>query len=315
MEKTYRDVQQEITDTIIRQIEAGAGKWQMPWHVKPGEGFGGAMPVNQDGRNYRGLNVILLWGAAMEKGYSRSIWGTFKAWQAKKAFPRKGEKATLCFFWDKILDKKHARENPEKEPKFIFFCKAYNLFNIEQLGEVPAKYDSPITAEPASNEGERIAAAESYFAAIPVDVRHGGGRAYYSPGGDFIGLPEFDRFNTPADYYSTRGHETVHATGHKTRCDRDFSGRFGTESYAFEELVAELGAAFLCGHLGISNEPREDHAQYLANWLKVLKNDKKAIFTAASKAQAAVDYLNNLAATETKGEESDGEGEGERIAA
>lgn len=289
-DKVRRDVQQEITDSIIRQIEAGAGKWQMPWHTAPGGGFAGELPVNQDGKHYRGLNVVILWAAAMEKGYSRPIWATFKNWEKLGTFPRKGEKATLIFFWDRILDKKHARENPNADPKYFFFCKAWNVFNIEQLSEVPAKFANETPAAPR-DESSRIAAAERFFDAIPATVKHGGNRAYYTTGGDYIALPNFDQFKSPVAYYSTKGHEFGHWTGHESRCNREFGKRFGDKAYAFEELVAELIAAFLCAHLGLSNEPRPDHAQYLSHWLEVLKSDKTAIFTAASKANAGLNYL------------------------
>lgn len=310
--KPSRDVQQEITDSIIAQIEAGAGKWQMPWHSRPGDGFAGELPVNQDGKHYHGLNVVLLWGAAMQKGYTRPIWASHKNWEKLGTFARKGEKGTLIFFWKRVLDDKHARKYPDAAPKYIFYCKAWNVFNIAQVDSIPAKFavdTAPVPATP-EDESRRIAAAEQYFASIPATVNHGGNRAYYTTGGDYIQLPDFDRFKTAEDYYSTRGHESVHWTGHKTRCEREFGKRFGDKAYAFEELVAELGAAFLCAHLGISNEPRPDHAQYLSHWLEVLQGDKYAIFTAATAAQKAVDYLNKAAgesADDDDGDDATGE--------
>lgn len=302
-----RDVQQEITDSIVRQIEAGAGTWRMPWHTKPGEGASCALPVNQDGKRYSGLNVVILWGAAMEKGFSRPIWGTFKNWEKLGAFPNKGEKASLIFFWDRILDKKHAAANPGAKPKYFFFCKAWNVFNIGQLQTVPAKFANP---EPVAEipEETRIAAADKFYNAIPATVKHGGNKAFYTAFADFIALPNFEQFKSPVDYYSTRGHESGHWTGHESRCNREFGKRFGDAAYAFEELVAELIAAFLCSHLGLSNEPRPDHAQYCASWLKVLKNDKTAIFTAGSKAGAGFNLLLSLSG-EQSAEESDTEGE------
>jgi antirestriction protein ArdC len=315
--KVRRDVQQEITDTIIAQIEAGAGKWTMPWHARPGDGFSAELPVNTDGRAYRGLNIILLWGSAMAKGYSRPIWGTFKKWEKLGAFPRKGEKGTLAFYWTKRCNicgastfnvSAHFNEShPGETQDFRMTCVAWNLFNIEQLAEVPAKFTNT-PAPVAIPEDKRIAAAEKFFASVPAKVNHGGNRAYYTTGGDYIQMPHFEQFNTPEDYYSTRGHETVHWSGHETRCNREFGKRFGDNAYAFEELVAELGAAFLCAHLGISNEPRPDHAQYLTSWLETLKGDKYAIFTAASRAQDGVNFIFSQAGdTSTDDDENDGE--------
>lgn len=150
----------------------------MPWHSRPGEGFTGEFPVNQDGKHYRGLNVIILWASAMEKGFSRPIWGTFKNWEKLGSFPRKGEKSTLIFFWDRILDKKHAAEHPQDDPKFFFFCRAWNVFNIDQLTAVPEKFAGTATVEPVA-ESTRIARADKFFSAIPARVEHGGNRAYY----------------------------------------------------------------------------------------------------------------------------------------
>src|SRR4051812_38019153 len=205
----HRDVQQEITDTIIRQIEAGAGKWQMPWHAQPGE-FSGALPVNQDGRHYRGLNVVLLWAAAIDKGYAAPVWGTFKAWKGKGGIVRKGEKATLVFFWSKIIDKKHKRENPQGDDKFIWFTTAYNVFNKAQIDGLPE--EAAPTIAPELPENQRIANAEAFFTNIGATVKHGGNRAYYTMGGDYIQLPVFEAFKSAEDYYSTSGHEHIHWT-------------------------------------------------------------------------------------------------------
>ena len=138
---------------------------------------------------------------------------------------------------------------------------------------------------------ERIAHAETFFKAIAADVRHGGNQAYYAPATDHVQMPAFQAFTDNVSYYSTLAHEHTHWTAKESRCDRQLGKRFGDHAYAAEELIAELGAAFTCAHLGLSTEPREDHAQYLASWLKVLKADSRAIFTAASKAQQACDWL------------------------
>jgi antirestriction protein ArdC len=218
-------------------------------------------------------------------------------------------------FWKRIEVKKtESNDNgdaltDDKGRKFRLIARGYSVFNAAQVDGYCPK------ARPVISEAERDAIAESYFAAIPARVEHGGNRACYYPGADYIRLPEFEQFKSGGHYYATRGHESGHWTGHESRCNRDFSGRFGDQAYAAEELVAELAAAFLCAMLGLENEPRPDHAQYLAHWLGILKGDKRAIFTAASKAQGAVDFLNNAATANgfrfPEGAEAEAEGEGE----
>jgi antirestriction protein ArdC len=300
--KQARDVQAEITDKIVAMMESGLseGKWRAPWHA---EGGFGDLPRNViTGKSYQGLNVIVLWGQAHAKGYESNVWGTYKQWESKGANVRQGEKGTLAFYWNRVEKKDRTTGEYFHPPQYMLFASGFTLFNANQVDgwQAPPK---PVTAPKVI--GERHPVAEAYFAAIPAKVNHGGNKAFYSPGGDFIGLPDFDAFDSPESYYATRGHESVHWTMAKDRCDRNMSGRFGDQAYAAEELVAELGAAFLCAGLGITNEPREDHATYLASWLKVLKGDKTAIFTAASKANAAVKYLDSLAGAMDEGEAED----------
>jgi antirestriction protein ArdC len=275
------DIQQVITDKIIKAIEAGAGKWVMPWHN--GNGVMVA-PVNQDGRDYRGMNSWLLMIAAQDAGYNSNVWGTYKGWLAKGCAVRKGEKSTMVVFWKstKYTKQNEAGEDVDKKGLLLRY---YNVFNSDQVEGYTAK------EVPVLTPAERIEQADAFFNKCEAIVNHGGSRAFYAPSRDTIQLPTFEQFKDAESYYSTRGHETVHWTGHETRCKREFGNRFGDKAYAFEELVAELGAAFLCAHLGLENEPRPDHAQYIENWLQVLKDDKRAVFTAASKAQAAFDFL------------------------
>jgi len=279
------DIYQHVTDTIVSALESGsAGKWVMPWHSVAQEGHKGfaIMPSNVDGRGYRGINVWLLMSAKLAAGYTSDTWGTFKAWKAKGASVRKGQHGTLIVFWKPI---EIAELDAKGKPKVIPIAWGYNVFNADQVENYTPK------AKPTVAPELRIASAESFYTAVPAIVNHMGNRAFYNVNRDCVTLPPFAQFKTPEDYYSTRGHETVHWTGHATRMKREFGQRFGSDAYAIEELVAELGAAFLCAHLQISNEPRPDHAAYLANWLSVLKSDKKAIFTAASQAQKAVDFI------------------------
>ena len=277
------DIAQHVTDLVIKSIEAGAGKWVMPWHR-----VGGFLnePVNQSGRPYRGMNTWLLMMAAEEHGFTSNVWGTYKNWLAKGAQVKKGAKSTMVVFW-KRTEYKAKDEAGEETDKKGLLLRYYNVFNAEQVDGYEPK-EVPVVLTPK----QRIEKAEAFFNSCDAVVKHGGNRAYYIPSQDYIQLPEFDQFRDAESYYATRGHETVHWTGHKDRCDRLLNiNRFGDEAYAFEELIAELGSAFLCAHIGIVNDPRPDHAQYIQGWLKALKNDKRAVFHAASKAQAALDFL------------------------
>lgn len=285
------DIYQTVTDKIVAALEsASGGKFVCPWNRG-----GITMPESVAGRPYRGMNTLLLWLSAEERGYNSPIWGTYKAFTEKGAQVRKGEKATHVLFWKSI--KKENKDDPTKTDTFLF-ARAYAVFNADQVDDYKHK-----TGNAALPESERDATAEEFFSEVPANVIHGGNRAFYSMKDDSIHLPAFADFHSAGSYYATRAHETVHWSGAESRLNREFGKRFGDEAYSFEELVAELGAAFLCATLGLENEPREDHASYLAHWLKVLKADKHAIFTAASQAQKAVDFIIG----QTEGTEEDSE--------
>lgn len=271
-----QELYEQVTNEVVRQIEAGAGTWRMPWHAIAAAGE----PVNAaTGKGYRGGNHLIFGMVAAAQGWS-GTWATYKQWQALGAQVRKGEKSTHGVKWSPIEDKATG------ERRLVPFT--FNVFAAEQVDGwvAPAKVerDTP----------ERIAEAERFFAALGADVRHGGNRAFYAPAGDYIGLPDLEQFDDAVSYYSTRAHESAHWTGHGSRLARDLSGKFGSDAYAAEELVAELSAAFTCARLGLTMAPRPDHAQYLACWLKVLRADSSALFTAASKAQDASDHLAKL---------------------
>lgn len=280
---TRQNVYTRVTDSIIAAIEAGAGDWNMPWH-RQGDL---ARPFNvSTGNAYRGINTLALWVAAQATGYSAPIWGTYKQWQEKGAQVRKGEKASTVVFW-KVSDPTNRdteNENGETDSPRVF-ARAYCVFNAQQVDgwEVPAM--------PALPQAERIGYAERFFTALGATIREGGSRACYIPSRDEIHLPPFAAFRDAVSYYATLAHEATHWTAHASRCARDLKGRFGSDSYAAEELVAELGAAFLCSDLALTPQPQPDHAAYVASWLKVLRGDPRAIFTAAAKAQAAADWM------------------------
>jgi antirestriction protein ArdC len=285
------DVYQTVTDRIVSMIERGTGEWCMPWHASSiGEpGAPVVMPRNVTGRAYRGVNVPLLWAAAEACGYASPIWATYKQWRERGAQVRRGEKSTLVIFWKPIEVANDDGDDGDGDTETRLIARGYAVFNAAQVdGFDPPPFNGGVGKRP---EPERIETAEAFFHNVGATVCHGGNRAFYTSAGDYIQMPEFRQFVAPDRYYSTLAHEHVHWSGVAHRCAREFGKRFGDEAYAFEELVAELGAAFLCADLGLSNEPRPDHAAYIASWLRVLKNDKRAIFTAASKAQAAADYL------------------------
>lgn len=291
-----RDAYQTITDQIVNQLEQGVRPWQRPWDASHMEGRV-VLPRRHNGMAYRGVNVLSLWMQALDKGYSAPIWMTFKQAIDLGACVRKGEKGSLTVFADKITRSETDAKTGEESPFEIHYMKGYTVFNVEQIEGLPAHYYGK--PEPRGDVLPRIAHAESFFAATGASIRHGGDRAYYASGSDHIQIPPFEAFRDAESYYAVLAHESTHWTMHTSRLDRSFGRkRWGDEGYAMEELVAELGSAFLCADLELTPEARPDHAAYLETWLKVLKGDKRAIFTAAGHAQRAADYLNKLQSSE-----------------
>jgi antirestriction protein ArdC len=284
------DIYQTVTDSIINMLEAGVKPWA-PGHNARDCGLP-VIPTRANGQAYRGINVALLWGAAEMKGYRHQTWMTFNQAKELGGCVRKGERATPVVYWGTFKAQADDTDEGGEDGKARMFAKGYSVFNIEQIDGLPARfYDAPAPVSTA----DRIKVADAWAVASGADIRHGGSQAYFSPKGDYVQLPPLEAYFERERYYSTLVHELTHWTGHESRLAREFGKRFGNQAYAFEELVAELGAAFSCARLGIETETREDHASYLASWLKVLRADKRAIFTAASKAQAACDYLFDLA--------------------
>jgi antirestriction protein ArdC len=281
-----RDVYQRVTDQIVTAIEQGAGTWRLPWHTSGRFAFS---PINVTSHKpYRGINTLCLWSAAQTKGYERGEWGTYQQWQERGAQVRKGERSTTVVFWKFANGSGETQEDSAEQPACssrLLFTRGYSVFNAAQVDGYTPKADSDMPVL------ERIAQADAFFSSVGATVRHGGNQAFYSPASDHIQMPAFQAFKESVSYYSTLAHEHTHWTAPASRCDRQLGKRFGDSAYAAEELIAELGAAFACSHLGLSTEPRADHAQYIQSWLKVLKADKRAIFTAASKAQQACDWL------------------------
>ena len=286
------DVYERITNQIIAELEKGVRPWLKPWSAEHSAGRI-TRPLRANGIPYRGINVVMLWSAAMDKGHVAPIWITFKQAKAVGASVRKGEQGSLVVYADKITRRETDADTGEESERQIPFMKGYTVFNVEQVEGLPPHFHA--AAAPPTETVQRIGQAETFFAATGANVIHGGSRACYIPSTDSIHMPCIDLFKDAISYYGTRGHETIHWTRHPSRLDRDFGRkRFGDEGYAMEELVAELGAAFLCADLELTPEVREDHVSYIAWWIKVLKDDKRAIFTAAAHAQRAADFLHGL---------------------
>ncbi len=278
--KPKRDLYQEITDKIIVSLEQGVRPWKCPWDQSRYGGFEG-IPYNlKTGFGYRGINIPILWATQQEKGYQSNAWLSYKQVEGLGGNVRKGEKSTTVVYWNFVNV-----EEGDKE-KRVPFLKWYNVFNMDQCDGIESK---PVVKR--EQTWEDIQRIEGIVQANHVDLRFEsmGIRACYSPTFDFINMPKKERFNTSGDFYCTLFHEMTHWTGHHSRLERDFKGRFGDESYAFEELIAEMGSAFLFADLGL--EGNVQHDSYIASWLRVLKNDKKAIFKAATEASKAHQYI------------------------
>lgn len=271
------DVYQNVTNKLLALMQEHGTDWIKPWTSQ------GAHKNVISHKSYRGVNTFLTGLASASNGYGSNEWGTYKQWQGKEAQVRKGERSTSIVFW-----KPMERENENGEIDKYFLCRFYSVFNADQVDG----YESPVIERATKNE--IIKRGEAFMSGTGANIRHDGGKAFYSPSRDMIVLPPLQNFDNSESYYSTAFHELTHWTGHKDRLDRKFGASHGNPDYAAEELVAETGAALLSVSLGLAPEPRADHAKYLNNWLAALHNDKRFVFAAFSKAQRAVDYMDGL---------------------
>ena len=276
-------IRDDITASIIEKLQTGTAPWVKPW----------VSTVQDADKNlisqkaYRGINRVILMVSTMANGYPVPTWATYKQWQSIGANVRKGEHGTRIVFFSPVekIDKATG------ETESYAMIKGYTVFNAAQVDGVTL--DAPVS-EPSAFEQHQ--AAEAFIEKTGARISHGGDKAYYIPSADRIQLPDRSSFVDPASYYATALHELTHWTSHASRCDRDLSkGKFGNAEYAFEELVAELGAAFTCADIGVKGQLQ--HAEYIGHWIKVLQSDNKAIFKAAALAQKAADYLASLDAT------------------
>ncbi|WP_233443098.1 ArdC family protein [Bradyrhizobium brasilense] len=285
------DVHQDITSRIVQAIEAGAGTFVLPWH----QGASTKTPVNATTqRAYRGVNVLSLWITAQALGYRSHQWATFKQWQSSGAQVRKGEKGTPIVFYKTLeIQNPEPEQGQGEDAHSIPFARASWVFNAEQVDGFAAATPE----RPTAPLFERLEQAEKAIAATGAAIEYGGTQAFYDRKADRIRVPDPSAFlgsptSSPQEsFYSTVLHELTHFSGAPHRLNRENGKRFADKPYCFEELIAELGAAFLCAELGITNEPRPDHAQYIAQYLAILKEDKRAIFQAATAATAATAYL------------------------
>lgn len=292
MQNTERqDVYTRITDKIVSALEQGVRPWMKPWDAQHAAGRI-TRPLRHNGQPYSGINILMLWASAMEQGFAAPTWMTFKQALELDAHVKKGEKGSLVVYANTIT-KTEDDGNGKDVEREIPFMKGYTVFNVEQIEGLPESYYAK--PEPKMTGPERITHAEVFFANTGADLRIRGTRAYYAIEPNYIAMPPIESFRDAESYYATLAHETTHWTRHSSRLERDFGRKsWGDEGYAREELVAELGSAFLCSDLELVPEVRDDHASYIASWLQVLKNDKRAIFQAASHAQRAVDFLHGL---------------------
>jgi antirestriction protein ArdC len=276
----------EVTRRIIDELEAGRVPWVQPWSRSA---TGPALPRNAlTARPYSGVNLLILWGAVIAHDYPSQSWLTFKQARDAGGAVIKGEHGTTVVYADRFTpeaEKARARESGDTA-KAIPFLKRFTVFNVAQCEGLREGLASDPVPLP---EREIVPVAEAIIAASGVDFRIGGSRACYAPALDIVQVPPQPAFFAQVDYYRTALHELTHATGHHSRLNRDQTASFGSTDYACEELIAEMGSAFLCAALGI--EPTVRHADYLGSWLDVLREDNRAIFRAASAATKAADWL------------------------
>jgi len=284
-----RDLYAEVSARIVAELEAGAAPWIKPWSASPGANT----PCNAvSNRPYSGCNVVLLW-MAQAAGYRTPRFLTFKQALELGGHVRKGERGTKVYFVKQL----EIREDKDADTsmRLVPMMREYTVFNVDQCENLP---DNINTGKPIRirNPDTRDELADEFLYSTGADIREGNGEAYYVPSRDFISMPAFAGFKGADHFYNVAFHELTHWSGHKSRLDRDLKNRFGSRNYAAEELIAELGAAFLCAEFGFDGDVRS--AGYIASWIELLKADKRAFFTACSQASKAADYLRGLALAE-----------------
>lgn len=284
------DIAQTITASILQKLEAGTKPWVQPWTGAPQR-----RPLRHCGTAYRGINTVVLWMAAKARGYASPYWMTYRQAEEIGGQVRRGETCSHAVLY-KTVDAKEAEgdetaisSNDSDRKRRVL--RQFAIFNADQIDGLPSKYVVTPTAVEPMPESVHRPKLEAFFSRVPATVQHLGHVAYYNRTRDEIVLPPVERFASYDGYFATRAHETAHWTGHEKRLDRSFGKRFGDQAYAFEELVADIAAAILSAELGLPEAELDNHAAYVDHWVKVLKADKNAILTAASKADEAVDHI------------------------
>lgn len=314
-EAPRKSLYDEVTARIVAELEEGIVPWVQPWGSGARSALG--LPRNvASGRTYSGINILILWGRLFDGGFSSQHWLTFRQATALGGSVRKGEHGVGVCYADTFTPKERRSRAASGEPgggqrrgggegqggaekegwggeqaggedaSAIPFLRRYTLFNVAQCEGLPDQY---LADAPELPEWQIVTEAEALARASLADIRHGGDQAFYDPAADIVQLPPQPAFFDQINYYRTKFHELGHWTGHHSRLDRDQTGAFGSKLYAFEELVAEMTAAFVCASLSI--QPTVRHADYIGNWIDVLRADNRAVFRAASKASKAADLL------------------------
>jgi antirestriction protein ArdC len=291
--KTNRvDVYTRVTSRIVEELERGVRPWMRPWSVEHAAGRI-TRPLRSNGQPYKGINILMLWASAEAQGFANPFWVTFQQAKELGGFVKKGEHGSPVVYAN-TFKKKETNDAGEETEQEIPFLKEYTVFNAAQVEGLPA-YFYELAKAIETKPPARIEQAEAFFANTKAEIQYGGNRAYYAIDRDYVRMPPFETFRDAESHAATLAHELTHWTRHETRLNRDLGRKkWGDNGYAMEELVAELGSAFLCADLSITPEVREDHASYIESWLKVLKGDKRAVFSAASLASQAVDFLHGL---------------------
>ncbi|MCW1431979.1 ArdC family protein [Novosphingobium sp. JCM 18896] len=283
-----RDIAQEITDLIIAKIELGVLPWRRPWRT-----FGaGGRPLRAGGQAYTGINSILLWAIADGSGYQSRFWMTAR--QADELGGRivKGALPAPSIYFNTLRKAGvPSLAGEDAGVRFIRFMRSYLVYNCDDIEGLPSRFYPDTLALKAPDPSAHQEAIDAFFSAIPIETRHGGSRAYYSPGGDYVQMPLKAAFISSDHHAATLAHEYAHATGAAHRLGREFGRRFGDKAYAFEEVVADMTSGMICCELGLPCELHDSHASYIDHWIGILKADKSAIITAAAKAEQAFKWL------------------------
>jgi len=284
-----------ITAAIVERLETGTRPWVHPW-----TGASVSRPLRACGTPYRGINVLWLWMAAEAAGHSSPFWMTFRQSQVLGGQVRKGERGTVAIFYRAYQAEKASESDEAADRRTRRVLKSFTVFNACQIDGLPNRFFPE--PQPLPPPTERDQTLDGFFASVPARIRHWGAEAFYSPTLDQITMPEPGLFRELDHYRATLAHELSHWTGHESRLARQMGGRFGSEAYAMEELVAELSSAILGAQLGLPVDHLDHHASYLASWLKVLKADSRAILTVAAKAEEAASFLLRLGRDDVSGD-------------